>query len=209
MHQTSHGQTDPRPDSPSGAAGGRAGGDGAGEAALAEPVVIRLVTPEDPVPEITRLLHRAYAKQMAMGLRPLAGRQDDVVTRRRVNSGECHLAVAGGGAGRIVGIVILNEKEPDEGPAWFRKPEVVSFSQFAVDPDVQGRGIGNRLLETIERRAAALGKAELGLSMAEPDGELRRYYEKRGYRIVGVWKWPYTNYESLIMSKAVGKPGAG
>jgi hypothetical protein len=42
--------------------------------------------------------------------------------------------------------------------------------------------------------------------MAEPDHGLRDYYLKRGFRIVGTWQWPYTNYVSLIMSKRLVEP---
>ena len=51
------------------------------------PTTIRLLSPADSIPEITKLLHRAYARQMAMGLQPLAGRQDDATTLRRVTHG--------------------------------------------------------------------------------------------------------------------------
>lgn len=49
-------------------------------------VRVRLIEPGDSISEITALLHRAYAKQVAMGLRPLAGRQDDSVTRERAEN---------------------------------------------------------------------------------------------------------------------------
>ncbi|MGH7132041.1 MAG: GNAT family N-acetyltransferase [Phycisphaerales bacterium] len=162
---------------------------------------IRRIGPADSIAEITRLLHRAYAKQVAMGLRPLAGRQDESVTRRRVGSGECFVAVDD--AQRIGGVIILNEQEPDEGPQWFTRPKVASFSQLAVDPDAQGSGLGRRLLEAVEARAAELGNVELALSMAEPDTDLRDFYMRRGFRVIQTWKWPYTNYLSLIMSKGL------
>lgn len=164
----------------------------------------------DPVPVITGLLHRAYSKQVGMGLRPLAGRQDDSVTARRCASGECYLALEVDDAGGEVvrGVIILNEIEPDAGPDWFARPGVASFSQLAVDPDCQGKGIGARLLAEVERRAHEKGFAELSLSMAEPDDQLRRFYQRQGYRIIGTWKWPYTNYTSLIMSKTLPKAGA-
>lgn len=166
-------------------------------AATTSPLVRRWV-PTDDVPPITALLHRAYAGQIAMGLRPLAGRQDNDVTRRRLSSGESFVAIDGG---CVVGVIILNEQEPDEGPDWFHKPRVCSFSQFAVEPSLQSRGVGRALLNAVEARAKALGNEELALSMAEPDHALRDYYVRRGYRIVTTWQWPYTNYTSLIMSR--------
>jgi GNAT superfamily N-acetyltransferase len=170
-------------------------------------VRVRLLSPADPIPAITGLLHRAYRKQMDMGLRPLAGRQDDATTARRCASGECYLAVMHGTrrgeADRIVGVILFHEVEDAEGPPWFRRKDVDYFSQFAVDPDLQGHGIGQKLLSTVERRAAECGSVEIGLSMAEPDADLMRFYLRRGYRLIEHWQWPYTNYRSAILSKTL------
>lgn len=171
-----------------------------------EDVAVRLLRPADPIPEITRLLHRAYRRQVEMGLKPLAGRQDDETTARRCASGECWVAILPGGprsGERIVGIILFHEVEDAQGPPWFRRSDVDSFSQFAVDPDAQGLGIGGRLLATVERRAAEKGSAELGLSMAEPDTGLMNFYLRRGYRFIEHWQWPYTNYRSAILSKSL------
>lgn len=174
--------------------------------ALDSPIVRRL-RDADPIPEITKLLHRAYAAQVAMGLAPLAGRQDDATTARRCNSGECYVATLKDTTHprgeRVVGIILFHEEEPDQGPPWFQQPHVDSFSQFAVDTNLQGRGIGQLLLDTVERRARECGSTELALSMADPDTALKNFYLKRGYRFVEFWKWPYTNYTSAILSKTL------
>lgn len=169
--------------------------------------IVRRLRDGDPIPEITKLLHRAYAAQVAMGLAPLAGRQDDATTARRCNSGECYVATLKDPAHprgeRVVGIILFHEEEPDQGPPWFQQPHVDSFSQFAVDTNLQGRGIGQALLDTVERRARECGSTELALSMADPDTALKNFYLKRGYRFVEFWKWPYTNYTSAILSKTL------
>lgn len=166
---------------------------------------VRLLRPTDSIPAITALLHRAYAGQMAMGLRPLAGRQDDQTTRSRCTSGECYVAVdrEPGRPDSYVGTILFHEVESAEGPPWFRHPHVDSFSQFAVEPARQGAGIGGLLLDRVESRARESGATELALSMAEPDEALRRFYERRGYRFIERWNWPYTNYTSLILSKTL------
>ncbi len=169
-------------------------------------VRIRPLAPADSISEITKLLHRAYAGQVAAGLRPLAGRQDDETTGRRCHSAECLIATLTDTATikeRIVGIILFHEVEPDQGPPWFQNKFVDSFSQFAVDPDVQGKGLGLRLLDVAERRAAECGATELACSMAEPDIDLMRFYLRRGYRFVEHWQWPYTNYRSAILSKTL------
>ncbi len=170
-------------------------------------VRVRLLEETDSIPEITRLLHRAYAGQVAMGLRPLAGRQDDATTERRCRSAECFVATVADTTHergeRIVGIILFHEVEPDQGPPWFQNKHVDSFSQFAVDPDLQGKGIGRLRRATAERRARECGATELALSMADPDTALKEFYLKRGYRFIEHWKWPYTNYTSAILSKSL------
>jgi len=167
-------------------------------------VSVRRLLPSDSIPEITSLLHRAYAKQIAMGLQPLAGRQDDATTAKRVTNGECYIAtMVVGGRERIVGTILFHEIEDAKGPPWFANAHVDSFSQFAVDPDIQGQGLGGLMLDKVESRARECGAAEMGLSMAEPDTGLMGWYLKRGYRFIEHWQWPYTNYRSAILSKTL------
>ncbi|HMN97176.1 MAG TPA: GNAT family N-acetyltransferase [Phycisphaerales bacterium] len=181
----------------------------------------------DPTWEaLTAMLHRAYAGQIALGLRPLAGRQDADATRRRCRSGETYVAwsegpSSPGGAGLSsatpafasaregaaprapAGMILFAEVEAAASPAWFLRGDVAHFSLFAVEPALQGGGVGAALLATVERRALELGFAELALSMAEPDGSLLAYYRRRGFRFIQHWRWPYTNYRSAILSRAL------
>lgn len=154
---------------------------------------------------LTAMLHRAYRRQVELGLRPLAGRQTADITRKRCESGETFVA-RDRVTGALVGMILLDELEEAAFPQWFLRPEVSHFSLFAVDPTVQGLGIGAGLIGAVERRAAALGKRELALSMAEPDGELMAYYLRRGFRFIEHWQWPYTNYRSAILSRAIDAP---
>ena len=156
--------------------------------------------PETLLTKITAMLHRAYRGQVELGLRPLAGRQDPATTRRRCDTGEAYIAYLAEDAGPA-GMILLQEVEDAAFPDWFLRPEVGHFSLFAVDPPLQRHGLGHRLLERIERRTRDLGLRELALSMAEPDVALHAYYLRRGYRFVQHWRWPYTNYRSVIMSR--------
>lgn len=212
-------------------------------------VRVRRLRPTDSLNELTALLHRAYAKQVSMGIHGMASHQSPEVTRRRVSRGECFVAVvsekaaaadaalsrtlaargvslgagrdgrgAGGEGEVLVGTIMFQEPswgsgsgmggKSDAGPRWFQRPDVANFSQFAVEPVLQGRGVGLVLLETVERRAREIGMAELSLSTAEPDAELVRFYERRGFRPVERFDWGVTNYVSVIMSKTL-KPSSG
>lgn len=175
------------------------------------PVTVRRLRPSDSLEELTDLLHRAYASQVAMGLRPLAGRQSVEQTRERTGSGECFVAVrVHAGREVILGTILFQEVETAAFPPFFQLDGVGHFSLLGVDPSGQGRGVGAALIAAVESRSRELGLRELALSMAAPDAPLRAYYEKRGFRTVEYWRWPYTNYQSTIMSRpvppAVGGP---
>lgn len=158
--------------------------------------VIRRFSDSDSISDLTALLHRAYAELAERGLRYLATRQDDDTTRNRISHGECWVAEENG---RIVATIVLSppdEQSESPGRAW--------FSQFGVDPDRKGQGVGSLLLRHIEERAKELGAAEIALDTALPATHLIRFYEKRGYVEVGRVDWDITNYESVIMAKPLG-----
>lgn len=179
-------------------------------------VEVRPLLATDPIAPITELLHRAYASQRARGMDPLAGRQTVDITRRRCYRGQTFVALrpaAGPPSAnfreRLLGTILFQEREDAAFPPWFLRKDVTHFSQFAVEPGLQKLGVGSALLRCVEEQTLAMGCRELALSMAEPDVPLREYYERRGYRVVQTWQWPYTNYVSLIMSKTLRGPDDG
>jgi GNAT superfamily N-acetyltransferase len=172
----------------------------------ADEVRLRLLAPSDDIAELTALLHRAYAGLAQRGMRFLASHQDEVRTLRRISAGECWLAVAGSG-GTIVGTIVLKNAERTSGSPWYDRPAVACFGQFAVKPEWQGRGVGSRLVDQVERRARAKGITELALDTAEGAEDLRRFYERRGYRFVEYAQWTEVNYRSVIMTKSLRQIG--
>lgn len=167
----------------------------------AERVAIRTLKESDSIEDLTVLLHRAYKAQIDMGLHPLAGRQSPEITHKRTHSGECLIATLDD---RLVGTVLLQEVEDAGFPTHFLKPEVAHFSLLGIDPEMQGLGVGRKLLDATQARAREMGFSELACSMAELDTNLMRFYEKLDFRHVEWWQWPYTNYRSAILSKALG-----
>jgi GNAT superfamily N-acetyltransferase len=178
----------------------------------AHDIEIRPLAAEDSLDELTALLHRAYARLGGMGLNYTAVDQDADVTRRRADQGTCYLAVAG--TGRIYGTIVLHapidgdpsaatrlHEQSTDGAAWLKQPGVAHFGQFAVDPDIQGQGIGRRLMDTVEAQARSLDATEIALDTAEPAVHLVALYAHRGYRLVGYAQWPGKTYRSVIMSK--------
>lgn len=162
-------------------------------------LLIRPLGPDDSMEELTILIHEAYRPLGEAGMRYLATHQDAATTARRAAEGECSVAVL---YGRVVGTITLRHPEQTNGCPWYDRPDVASFGQFAVEPGVQGRGIGKALLDHVERRAAEKGIAELALDTAEGATRLIETYTRRGYRFIEFVDWrPETNYRSVILSR--------
>jgi GNAT superfamily N-acetyltransferase len=167
-------------------------------------LVIRALQPGDSMAELTDLLRRAYRQLADLGLRYMATWQSEDVTRSRAAAGTCFVAVQ---AGRLAGTIVLEASAPHLGNAWYRRPEVMTFHQFGVLPELQRRGIGAALLERVRVEALRAGARELALDTAEPAAHLITLYTRLGYRSVDHDRGADVNYRSVIMSRYL-HPGA-
>lgn len=59
------------------------------------------------------------------------------------------------------------------------------ITRMRVSPNLQGRGVGQALLDALHRRAAELGYETLRLDTTVQQTAARRLYEKNGYRETG------------------------
>jgi GNAT superfamily N-acetyltransferase len=120
----------------------------------------------DDVPRLEALVEAAYAKYVPrIGMRPIP-MDDDYAAR--VERGEAWVL------GDVDALVVL---VPDE--KWLLVDNV------AVRPDLQGRGLGRRLLAFAEEEAARLGYGELRLYTNEKMTENRALYARLGYEELG------------------------
>ncbi len=167
---------------------------------MADDILIRPLAPSDSMAEMTALLHRAYGSLAEKGFRYLASYQTEEETRRRAGRGECHVGIRDG---RIVATISLRPGSAAEGTPRYQAPDISVFGQFAVEPALQRSGIGSRLMDLVERRAGELGSRRVACDTAEGAVHLIRYYEKRGYRVVGHVRWDASvvNYRSVILEK--------
>lgn len=165
-----------------------------------EAIRIRPLGPDDSLDELTELLHRAYQRLAVMGLNFTAVDQESSVTRGRAQGGTCLVAEV---AGAMVGTVTYYPPGGKAYCAWYACGGVGHLGQFAVLPGCQRRGIGGQLLDAAEALAAHDGAKELALDTAEPAVHLTKYYEQRGYRLVGHEQWEGKTYRSVIMSKTL------
>lgn len=160
--------------------------------------LIRVLLPSDSLSDLTNLLHAAYRRLADMGLRYMATHQSEAVTRERVEQGTCLVAELDG---RLCGTILFRDPVGTHGCPWYDRFDVASLGQFAVDPEIQARGIGRQLLRKADELAIASGAAELALDTAEPATHLVEWYTRLGYRFIEHAQWSHTNYRSVILSK--------
>ncbi|MFD9353586.1 GNAT family N-acetyltransferase [Streptomyces sp. NPDC060031] len=153
----------------------------------------------DSVAELTDLLHRAYADHAAAGRVFFASYQSVQDTAHRLGKGECWVALRGN---VLMGTVTV--AAPRTVPDGYPAPATAgSFWQLAVDPSERGSGLGQRLLVLAEERIAVLGSDQVVIDTSARATELVSWYGRRGYAPVGVWRWDVTNYESVVLAKAL------
>jgi GNAT superfamily N-acetyltransferase len=165
----------------------------------ADRVIVRRFDPAcDSYAQLTPMLHRAFARLGAMGLNCTCVDQDEDVTRRRAEAGECYVALCGG---RVVGTATLYATDPSSACALYRREGVASVRQVAVDPDCQSRGIGALLLAFAEQWAAVRGYALLALDTPHPAAHLLAFYGAQGFEVVGAMRFAGKRYDSAILCK--------
>jgi GNAT superfamily N-acetyltransferase len=167
----------------------------------ADAIAIRPIGPDDSIDELTALLHRSYAGLGNMGLNYTAVDQSAKTTRMRLSHGFGFAAVDP--QERIVGTIVFYPPLRSTGSPWLERPDVAHFGQFAVDPALQRRGIGSRLMDLVEEQARAVGAKEIALDTAEPAMHLIELYQRRGYRFIEYAQWRGKSYRSVIMSKSL------
>jgi len=164
-------------------------------------LAIRELTPQDSIEELTALLHRAYAGLGAMGLNYTAVDQSIAATRRDVRDGVCF--VAADREERLCGTVLFRRSLKGTHAPWLEREGVAHFGRLGVDPDLQGHGLGTRLIAACELRATELGAREVALDTAEPATHLVTWYSRLGYRFIEHVQWKGKSYRSVIMSKTL------
>ncbi|MGB8519261.1 MAG: GNAT family N-acetyltransferase [Candidatus Tumulicola sp.] len=165
--------------------------------------VSRFRPERDSFRDLTKLLNAAYTSLADAGLNYVAATQDVAVTAKRVEAASaCWVAHAGE---KLAGtICYYNGTRAEAAPEWYAREEVGYFAQFAVDPALQGCGIGALLMNVAEERALADGNLEFACDTAAPARRLVRFYHRRGFRVVGRHQWAHARYESVVLSKRLG-----
>jgi GNAT superfamily N-acetyltransferase len=173
-------------------------------------VLLRPLRASDSLADITTLLHRAYARLGAMGLNYTAVDQTEAMTATRVARGQCFVLED---AAQIIGTITVNGPfHPTTDPwaratPWYYRQDIAHLHQFAVEPTRQGEGLGQQLISAVEAWARQRGFAGIALDTAVPATHLRALYAKQGYVDVDEVQWDGKAYRSVVMVKALVRPG--
>ena len=161
-------------------------------------MLIRTLKDDEDIGALTELLHRAYAALAAAGLRYTATHQTSEVTRLRLSRGHPFIAELDG---RVVGTATCYPPDPENILSWYRDENAFHFGQFGVDPEYQGRGVGQALHQALIDHALGGGAHYLLLDTAAPAHDLIAMYHRWGYVVVDRFDYASTNYESVITRK--------
>lgn len=165
---------------------------------------VRTLAARDSLDMLTALLHRAYAPLQEQGFPPSFTEPTVDLTRRSVAGGNCLVADRGG---LLVGTVTVSGSHQGDvegftgADPWLRSDDTACVTQFAVEPQHAGDGVGRRLLQASEALAREHGYKRLAIEIAEPGTALRAMFRHHGYVQVGQAQRPGRPYRSLILQK--------
>jgi uncharacterized protein YhfF/GNAT superfamily N-acetyltransferase len=164
--------------------------------------VIRRLAPGDSFAALTELLHRAYAPLSAAGLNFTAVDQDEARTRERCGRGATFVAERDG---RLVGTLTVVGPAESKEYGRFATPTSWHLEQFAVEPALQGTGVGRALVVAAERFARDHGATAILGDTSEQATHLVALYARAGYGVVGQIQWPGKTYRSVVMEKRIDR----
>ncbi len=176
----------------------RAGGAGCDDD-VRQKVVIRPFDETDSVEVLTDLLHAAFEKGPSQPFDYPAAGQTVQKTSQQLHHGQCLVAVL---EGRLVGLGIVYPPEKTLFCSPGHPRAGAQLRQLAVSPEVQGQGIGARLLAACERKAREMGAWNLWGSSPAGSRQLALYL-RCGYHRAERVAWVTTNYESVVFSKCL------
>lgn len=165
-----------------------------------DPIEMRLATTAD-VPQLTELLHMAYAELGARGLNFTAVDQVDEVTAARMQPLSTWVLSADGELLATATLTFPPAPEIRELSSDASLPATAWLNQLAVAPTRRGDGHARILFDHACNWARENGARRLGLDTAVPARHLRDLYERWGFQAVETIRWPGKSYESVVMCR--------
>lgn len=165
-----------------------------------ESVEFHLLSSDDSIAELTRLLNKSYKMLADMGLNYVAATQDENITLKRIGGAyKCYIGIYNN---KIAATISLYSPRYSDKSNWYSKDFVAKVGQFAVLPELQKFGIGSKMMDIVEDEAKSIHNVkEISLDTAETAFHLIDFYKKRGYKYIETIRWDTVNYNSVILSK--------
>jgi len=146
------------------------------------------------VPKLRKLLNAAYKRLADMGLNFNATFQDDDLTADGIVDGRTFVLDL---QGEIIATMKLRHRNViDERPCLY-------VGRFAVQPDLQGQGLGIYLLNLAEKLAKREGCSRIQLDTAQPAEHLVKFYEGNGFKIMKPTYFEGKTYCSWVLEKTI------
>lgn len=150
------------------------------------PLLFRLATPED-VPMLVALVTRAYRGE--------ASRAGWTTEADLLDGGRIAPEVLAGDLARPGSRVLVAERGGEAVACAHvaTEADAAYFGMFAVTPELQGQGVGDRVLGEAERIARdELAQPRMRMTVIDLREELIAWYLRRGYRRTGITRpFPY------------------
>lgn len=157
------------------------------------PIKVRLAQLKD-VPALRKLLNSAYKKLADMGLNFNASFQDEELTADGILEGRTFVLELNG---KLIGTMKLRDRNVLDG-----RP-CLYVGRFAVDPELQGQGLGLYLLKLAEKLAEREGCGCVQLDTAKPALHLIKFYQDYGFKIMKPTYFEGKTYCSWVMEKSL------
>lgn len=101
-------------------------------------------------------------------------RTDPESLRAEIDDPNGRLIVAHGADGSILGCIKVD-----------RRGDAAHFGLFAVDPRLQGGGLGGRLLAAVDEQARSWGCTRVVMEVLNVRTDIKAWYERKGFRPTG------------------------
>jgi ribosomal protein S18 acetylase RimI-like enzyme len=131
---------------------------------------VRRAEPADAA-ALAELVNRAYAIEGFF----VDGQQTDAEELARLMGTGTFLVLEHGGARPALAAAVYVEASPQGG----------YFGMLSVDPELQGMGLGTRLVRIAEAMCEAMGASTVRLRIVNLREELGRWYRSLGYEEIG------------------------
>ena len=156
-------------------------------------IEVRLANLTD-VPKLRVLLNSAYKRLADMNLNFNATFQDDELTAEGILEGRTFVLDLNG---KLLGTMKLrNQNVIDD-------RQCLYVGRFAVDPELQGQGLGLHLLKLAEKLAFQEDCQCLQLDTAQPAEHLLKFYQGQGFQIKKPTYFEGKTYVSWVLEKTL------